>query len=79
MRQYARDRCARRDELLDESGARATALADRTMWLALAAGLSLKTAGASLVLSPPLVISEPELIAALTILEQAIGEAARAG
>jgi 4-aminobutyrate aminotransferase len=52
------------------------ALAERAMWAALALGLSLKATGASLVLSPPLVISEAEMSSALDILERAIRAAA---
>ncbi len=46
------------------------------MWCALALGLSLKASGHSLILSPPLVISEAEMDRALDILERAIGTAA---
>jgi 4-aminobutyrate aminotransferase-like enzyme len=48
------------------------------MWCALGLGLSLKADGHSLILSPPLVISEAEMDSALEILERAITTAAAA-
>jgi adenosylmethionine-8-amino-7-oxononanoate aminotransferase len=48
------------------------------MWAALALGLSLKTSGASLVLSPPLVIAEADLARAVGIVIEAIQATGRA-
>ena len=63
-------------DLVDAARRPAPQLAERAMWCALALGLSLKASGHSLVLSPPLVISEAEMDRALDILERAIGTAA---
>jgi 4-aminobutyrate aminotransferase len=53
-------------------------LAERAMWHALGLGLNLKAAGSSLVLNPPLVISDAEMEAALGIVERAIRTASAA-
>jgi 4-aminobutyrate aminotransferase-like enzyme len=65
-------------DLVDEARRPAPELAARAMWCALGLGLSLKADGHSLILSPPLVISEAEMDSALQILERAITSAAAA-
>ncbi|PSC03620.1 aspartate aminotransferase family protein [Alsobacter soli] len=65
-------------ELVEDRAAKrpAKALAERTLYEALARGLSFKTTfGNTLTLAPPLVITEPELMQALDILEDALGAA----
>jgi 4-aminobutyrate aminotransferase len=63
-------------DLVDADRRPAPDLAERAMWCALALGLSLKASDASLILSPPLVITEAEMVSALDILERAIRAAA---
>jgi 4-aminobutyrate aminotransferase len=59
-------------EILGEDGRRSKARADRAMWRAFSLGLNLKSKDGTLVLNPPLTISNAEMERALQIVEEAI-------